>query len=414
MSFKEKCKKKVEDGKASLIIGLAVITFVSCASVCAVTCFNKAAQAYAKPDNTKRQMASTNMISDINIIDIIKDNTREEYHEEYFIEVKDLEYLTSYQDNPEIPKGMVQVLQEGRDGSQKVTTKKTYKNGELVGEEIVSSQITRAAVEKIVQVGTGRYTSNYKVKVGDTLYVTANSLGILPEPNQDTERIMTIYKDSEVQLLEIDGEWYKIAYTLYSGYCPANCLTYLKPKSKLNEDEGSETLLTKDQLLARLSFDMDLTKPSGLTLEQFRQVLSNNSQDRNGIFERYSDYFYYAEKQYNVNGIFIAAVGIHESGWGTSSICVNKKNLFGYGAYDRDPYTNAYSYSGYESSIDLIARVFAKYYLNPAGTVIYDGQVATGGYYHGATLSGVNTKYATDQNWANSVYYWMKYLYNNL
>ena len=31
-----------------------------------------------------------------------------------------------------------------------------------------------------------------------------------------------------------------------------------------------------------------------------------------------------------------------------------------------------------------------------------------------ATLSGVNTKYATDKNWANAVYAHMKYLYNKL
>ena len=65
-------------------------------------------------------------------------------------------------------------------------------------------------------------------------------------------------------------------------------------------------------------------------------------------------------------------------------------------------------------SIDLIARVFSKYYLNPAGTSIYDGQVASGAYYNGATLTGVNKKYASDKNWANAVYSWMKFLYNNL
>ena len=48
------------------------------------------------------------------------------------------------------------------------------------------------------------------------------------------------------------------------------------------------------------------------------------------------------------------------------------------------------------------------------GTKIYSQEVASGTYYNGATLTGVNTKYATDKKWANGVYYWMKYLYNNL
>ena len=159
---------------------------------------------------------------------------------------------------------------------------------------------------------------------------------------------------------------------------------------------------------------MPLNEPSGLSLSQFKKVLSNNEDDINGIFENNAEYFYYAEKQYNVNGIFLAAVAIHESGWAGSSISQDKNNLFGYGAYDSSPYDSAYSFSAYSEGIDLLARVFAKYYLNPEGTKIYDGTVADGCYYNGNTLSGVNVRYATDKNWANAVYSWMKYLYNRL
>ena len=42
------------------------------------------------------------------------------------------------------------------------------------------------------------------------------------------------------------------------------------------------------------------------------------------------------EKKYNINGIFLASMAIHESGWGTSQIAQDKKNLFGYGSYDRN------------------------------------------------------------------------------
>ena len=53
-------------------------------------------------------------------------------------------------------------------------------------------------------------------------------------------------------------------------------------------------------------------------------------------------------------------------------------------------------------------------YLNPKGTSIYNGEVATGKYYNGNNLSGVNKKYATDKNWSNAVYTWIEYLYNRL
>lgn len=77
-------------------------------------------------------------------------------------------------------------------------------------------------------------------------------------------------------------------------------------------------------------------------------------------------------------------------------------------------YASAYSYNGYVTGIDMIARVLVKHYLNPKGTSIYNGEEATGKYYCGKTIAAVNKKYATDKNWNNSVYKWMQYLYNRL
>ena len=135
---------------------------------------------------------------------------------------------------------------------------------------------------------------------------------------------------------------------------------------------------------------------------------------KNCVFKDNAKYFYYIEQQYGINGVFVAAIGIHESAWGTSKIATNKKNLFGYGAYDMSAYSSAYSYNGYAAGIDMIARVLVKHYLNPAGTSIYNGEIATGKYYCGRTLAAVNKKYATDKNWNNAVYKWMQYLYNRL
>ena len=199
-----------------------------------------------------------------------------------------------------------------------------------------------------------------------------------------------------------------------TGWIKSECTTYINLKSNKEEQYKNQiSEKTKQQLLSGLGFNMQLNKPSGLTLEQFKKVLSD-SKDINKIFSDNAEYFYYIEKQYNINGIFVAAVGIHESAWGTSKIALQKNNLFGYGAYDSSPYNSAYTYNDYSQSIDLIARVFVKYYLNPKGTSIYGGETALGTYYNGPTLTGVNTRYATDKNWANAVFLHMKYLYNKL
>ena len=350
----------------------------------------------------------------VNIDEIIKENISSVKKEEIIKNEIDLEYTTKYNDNSELPAGMIQVIQEGSEGKQEIVTKKTYSGDELIKEETVGHTVTKAAIDKIVEVGSGSYSANYKIKVGDELYVTTNFLAIRIEPTEDGEKLITLSKNNKVKLLKKQGEWFEVQYQSYIGWAKYECFTYLNINDTVTDETVETNKYTKQQLLNTLSFNMNLNKKSGLSLQQFKKIFLNESKDKKGIFKQNAQYFYYAEKQYNVNGVFLAAVAIHESGWGGSSIASDKNNLFGYGAYDRNPYNSAYEFSNYSEGIDLLARVFAKYYLNKKGTTIYNKNIADGCYYNGPTLTGVNKKYATDKNWANGVYYWMKYLYNNL
>ena len=69
-------------------------------------------------------------------------------------------------------------------------------------------------------------------------------------------------------------------------------------------------------------------------------------------------------------------MGIHESQWGTSRIAMDKKNLFGYGAYDSDAYTYSFEFEDYTEGIELVAKVLVKHYLNTTGTPVYDGGIS--------------------------------------
>lgn len=345
---------------------------------------------------------------------IIKNNHNKDVTKEEIVEEEEeLEYITKYENNSSLPKGTIQVTQEGRNGKQKVYIRKTYNNDEVISEEQIKSTITKSAVNKIVEIGTAGYSSNYKVKVGDTLYVTSDRLSVMLENSEESQKVGTILKNTEVKLLQIGDYFYQINGGGVIGWVNKDSLTYINPNLSSVEIEENYGGMTKSQALKKLSSDMNLNIPSGLSLEQFKKVL-NDPKDKNKILYNNAEYFYYAEKQYNINGIFVAAVAIHESNWGTSKIANNKNNLFGYGAYDSSPYNSAYSFTDYSESIDLISRVFVKYYLNPTGTKIYNGEIANGKYYNGNTLSAVNRKYATDKNWANSVYNHIKYLYNKL
>lgn len=366
---------------------------------------------YALENISKEKGIKISEAQEVDIEKIIAQNRKEGQKEEYSIKEDTLEYITKYKNNESLPKGTMQVIQEGREGKQEITIKKIFQEGELVEEKKVASKITKASVNKIVEIGTANYSSDYKVKVGDIVYVTSDRLSVMVEPKEESQKIATLSKGKELKVLEIQNSWYKISGSSTIGYVKAESTTYLNTNAK--QEKSSATAKSKEELLKSLSFDMALNKPSGLTLVQFKKILSD-SKDTNKIFQNNAKYFYYIEQQYNINGVFIAAVGTHESAWGTSTIAKNKNNLFGYGANDSNPYNGAYSFSSYSESIDLVARVFVKYYINPKGTNIYGGEKAKGTYYNGSTLSAINTRYATDKNWAEGVYKHMKYLYNKL
>ena len=373
---------------------------------------------YASEENTKTvaveiPITPQDKSKKINIEEIVENNTKEQKIEVLEEQEIDVEFTTQYIENSSLAKGKIQVLQEGVDGKQNAVLKNIYEGDNLISSTQVSSRITKASVDKIVQVGTAAYSNNYVPVVGDLLKATSITLAIRLNPDENSDKVITINKGDVVTLKAKQDDWYYVSYDNYLGWVKSENLEYVNPNGTGDGDENN-IQYTKEQLTQNLGFSMLLNRPSGLTLDQFNKIFENDSNDVNNIFKDNAEYFYYVENQYGINGIFVAAVGIHESAWGTSNISKNKKNLFGYGAYDSDPTGSSYTFQSYAEGIDLVSRVFVKYYLNPKGTPIYGGETATGTYFEGATLTAVNKRYASDKNWANAVYKWMTYLYNKL
>jgi len=348
----------------------------------------------------------------LNIKNILNENTKNTETKTLVVDEMDLDYKTVYRENANLASGAIQTIQDGVDGKQQVIIVKTYSGTEYVGEERVTSMVTQSAVDKVVEIGTGKEEYTYKPKVGDKVVVTPPTL-ILRKINSDkSESVITLKQNDEVRIVEIVGSWYKVQYKAKLGYAQSNSFIYKGEPEVTEFEDGVE--YTKEQLMKSLDKDMNLMKPSGLTLAQFEKVLSGNPGDKRHVIEDNAKYFYYAEKQYGLNGIFLASMAIHEGGWGTSKISKDKKNLFGYGAYDRNPYGDSFKFDSYAEGIDLVARALVKYYLNEKGTKIYGKEKAAGTYYNGPTLKGVNKRYATDKNWHNATFKWMKYLYERL
>lgn len=349
------------------------------------------------------------------IKEILSENTSAIFKKTLDVDEIDLDFTTSYMENNELPSGTIQVRQEGVDGTQKVIILKTYEGDEFKEEERISGEVTAQAIEKIVEVGTGEGTNNYVPKKGDSVYATPETVKLREAASRKANEIAEIRKNEKAVIVEVvNNNWLKLQFSNHIGFADTNCFTNINPNGPTQFATGTGVEYPKEQLMSILDFNMDLSKPSGLSLEQFKKILTGNPGDTQGVLASNAEFFYYCERQYGINGVFLASMAIHEGGWGTSKIANDKKNLFGYGAYDSNPYGGASNFSSYAEGIDLVARVLVKNYLHPKGEEIYDGQIANGTYFNGPTLTGVNTRYATDKNWANAVFKWMTYLYNRL
>ena len=100
-----------------------------------------------------------------------------------------------------------------------------------------------------------------------------------------------------------------------------------------------------------------------------------------------------AERRSGVNARYLLAHAMLESGFGTSDIARFKRNLFGYGAFDRGPYRHAVAYRSYAAGVRAVAARLRADYLSPGGR-----------WWRGfTTIRAVNRCYASDPRWAVKV-----------
>ncbi len=139
-------------------------------------------------------------------------------------------------------------------------------------------------------------------------------------------------------------------------------------------------------------------------------VLSDSGDSANALDQRLKNTplrglgksFKKAEQKSGVNAYALTAIALHESGFGQSKIAKQKHNLFGFQAYDNNPYQSAKTFDSFEQGIFHVADYLKKNYLS------VDGK-----YYNGTTLSAIGKNYATDPQWSQKVEAIMKALMSN-
>ena len=399
---------------SNLIIILSVLILIIIAAF-PKDVFSKESATNETEENKKEKVETAAIPSDfeinrraLNMQKIISENSSFEKVKEQVSEDRNIDFEIKSQANATLPRGEQIVLQKGALGKESVSLVKTYENGEFIEEIILEKHTTQEPVQEILDIGTSDFLAKLKIHLGDIVYLTTDT-SLRKEANDNSEEVAKIKQSLDVKLLELPNEeWCKVSFDNIEGYIPTKNLTSAYVTPNIVEKNRIQRILIK------VNINMELNKSTGLTLKDYQKIFKGISNDANKIFESNAEVFYNVDKKYNVNGIFIASIAIHESAWGTSQIAQEKHNLFGYGSYDQTPYESSYDFATYEEGIETVSKSLVKYYLNPSGTKIYGGETASAWYYNGPTLEGVNRRYASDPDWHKKVFSYMEMLYNRL
>ena len=104
-------------------------------------------------------------------------------------------------------------------------------------------------------------------------------------------------------------------------------------------------------------------------------------------------YFVQYQNSYGVNALLVTSIASNESYWGTSTICKNKNNIFGWDAVDASPGESADTFASIQACIKQFDEIYmSQKYLRP-GYMHYNGG------FLGNKASGINVKYASDPYW---------------
>lgn len=145
----------------------------------------------------------------------------------------------------------------------------------------------------------------------------------------------------------------------------------------------------------KISFDMDVSKTTGLSKEDFVTLVTNMKYDRTGILEKNAAWIWECCQKYSVNEIFVLGICGIESAWCSAPQHQNTHNYSSLMSGGKlIPYPS--DAAGFEAMIKLLGQK----YLSPNGSL-----------YHGATITGVGRCYCNPTSWPKKVYTCMQQVF---
>lgn len=142
-----------------------------------------------------------------------------------------------------------------------------------------------------------------------------------------------------------------------------------------------------------ISRDMDLTVGTGLSKEDFKELIGSVKADTSKFFYDNAETIYDLCEEYELNEIFFCGLISAESGWNIASNHRNTNNFISLMVNGK-----LLRYDSVEEGLEVAAKSLHNNYLTPGGR-----------FYYGKTLSGVKTRFCpVSSTWVDLVYGRMK------
>jgi len=153
--------------------------------------------------------------------------------------------------------------------------------------------------------------------------------------------------------------------------------------------------ICKEPKDVKISKNMDLTKRTGLSKEDFKKIIKNLKSDKSKFFYRNADTIYDLCEKYQINEMFFCGLIAAESGW---NIAENHRSAYNYISLMYKG--KLIKYSSEKEGLEVAAQKLHQNYLTEGGK-----------YYNGKTINGVQKRFCpASDTWDDLVYGCMQYV----
>lgn len=242
----------------------------------------------------------------------------------------------------------------------------------------VTGTVKKSEVEVVDYSSVADNVSYYKVSGGKLIHYISYNLNKAPSSSIDNGPAPS-YLSEGVKYFSYDGHYF------YEDY-----------KTMLNDyqsgSNGASAVNCGNAFYNYFQF-LDMNSSTNYSGDELDSILSSKISSSSSKLLGTGTLFVKYQNKYRVNALLSLGIAVNESAWGTSSICMDKNNLFGLNAVDTSPGQSA----NYFASVEDCIREFMSEWMA-------DGYLSSSDWRnHGELLGnkgeGINVSYASDPYW---------------